>query len=504
MAEAPDLLEFVPVFPEEDEESILERMRGWANEGLDPDVDVDEWTDTREGSQWYVDNAPTARELARLYDLAGTEAVAAGMPVWAWGSYLDDHAEVQDIERLPATRADGEARFTGEAGEMIAAGTTVSVEPPEPDAEVPEFEVVTGAEIPDAADPPANLAGVGVSGGGALPDAEDYAYVVTAFDHAGETLPSAETVEVIPAGPGHVDLTWDPVATAIGYRVYRADETGGPYGLVAEVEAVAWSDVGAVAPNMAENPPVANETGGQIVLPVRATERGVVGNVGAGAVTVVRTPGVEAAVTNDEAIDGGTEPESDESLRERVIAAYTAQGAGTRADYERWGRSWAGVGRVTVIPLWNGPGTVKLIVTTADGQPVSQETIDGLQADLDPIAGMGEGRAPISAIVTVETATARPVAVTADVEFEDGFSLDGEDGSVAMREPMTAALREYLIRVESGQEIVHAQALGRVVTLAGVHDVPNLTIDGGVINVPIDDDPAETPVLTEPVAFTAV
>lgn len=501
---ADELLDFLPLFPDEDEETILARMREWANEGLDPDVDVDEWVDTREGSHWHVHVMPCVRECARLYDLAGTEVVAAGMPVWAWGDYLDDHAEVQDIVRKAAAFATGFETFTAEEGEVIAAGTGVAVEPPEPDADVPEFETTEGGTIPGPADPPDNLAGNGVGGGGTLPAGSDWAYVVTATDAAGETLPSAETVEVVPVGGGSVELAWDPVPTATGYRVYRGDAAGGPYGLLADADATEYIDTGAAAPDMGTTPPVANTTGGAVKLAIRALQSGLVGMVAANAITVVRSPGVDAVVTNEEPTQGGTEAESDTELRERVLAAYTGQGAGTRADYERWGTAWEGVGRVTVVPLWNGPNTVKLIVTTLDGQPVSAETVAGLQADLDPVPGEGGGRAPIGAIVTVTTATARPIEIGADIEFEDGYSLDGAGGTVALREPLTTVLRNYLARVEPGEEIVVAQIAGLIVTMAGVHDVSNVTVEGAAVNVTIDDDPAETPVLTEPVAFTEV
>jgi hypothetical protein len=43
-----DLLDFLPLFPDDDEEAILARMRAWANEGLDPVADADSgWTRAR-------------------------------------------------------------------------------------------------------------------------------------------------------------------------------------------------------------------------------------------------------------------------------------------------------------------------------------------------------------------------------------------------------------------------------------------------------------------------
>lgn len=387
-----DLLDFLPLFPDDDEETILARMREWANEGLDPVEDADRWVDTREGSHWHVNAVPAARELARLYDLAGTEVPMSGFPVWAWGEYLDDHAEVQDIVRLAATRAVGEATFTGPAGTAIPAGAVVGVEPTEPDADVPEYEVTVGGVIP-------GVAGV------------------------------------------------DPDAS--------------------------------------------------VTLPIRALDTGEAGNVGADAITVLSTPIAGATVTNEDATRDGSEVETDEALRERVLVAYIGKGAGNRRDYERWARAWEGVGRATVIPLWNGPGTVKVIVTAADGSPLSPETVAALQADLDPNPGLADGQAPVGARVTVETATGRPIDIDGTVEFESGYSLDGEGGTIATRDDIVSALREYVERVQSGGEVVAAQVSGRAVTVAGVHDFRLDALDGVAppVNVAILAEPPEAPQL---------
>lgn len=148
LADATDAsLDFLPLFPDETESTILERMRAWANEGLDPAVDVDLWVDTREGGHWHAAVAQGARELARLYDKAGTEVPMSGMVLWSWGSYLDDLAATWSVFRLAAVPAGGVVRFSGANGTIIAAGTTVSVEPVSEDETPPSFEVTTAGTI---------------------------------------------------------------------------------------------------------------------------------------------------------------------------------------------------------------------------------------------------------------------------------------------------------------------------------------------------------------------
>jgi uncharacterized phage protein gp47/JayE len=385
---ADETVELTPLYPGEDEAAIFARWVAWANEGLDPALNADEWVDTREGSHWHRHVMPGVREFAKVYDLLGTEVVAAGIPVWSWGTYLDDHAEVQSLVRLAATPAAGEVLFTGAPGTPIGFGTLgalAGVTPSSPDDDAPTYVTTTA----------------GVIGGG-----------------------------------------------------------------------------------------------GTVLLPVVATVAGVAGNIGANAISYTDVPGVVAS--NPAPIEGGTEVETDEALRARVIATYAGQGAGRVLDYVRWAGAWAGVGRVTVIPLWNGPGTVKVVLLTAAGDPVSPAVVAEVQNDLDPVAGQGRGRAPVSAVVTVETAVALDIAVVAELVLEQGFSLDGSAGTVAVGPDVTDALRQYVEGVQSGGEVVFEHVKGAMITLPGVHDLGVVTVNGGTANVPVSGDPAESPNLLAP------
>lgn len=128
--------------------------------------------------------------------------------------------------------------------------------------------------------------------------------------------------------------------------------------------------------------------GGAVDADIIAEETGSEGNVAAGTILVLvdSIDGV-TGVSNAEATGGGTDIETDELYRERLLLEYASSlGGGTVIDYERWSLDYPGVGKVTVVPLWSGPGTVRVIVTDPDNQPVSTEVVDGLQADLDPFS----------------------------------------------------------------------------------------------------------------------
>lgn len=150
-------------------------------------------------------------------------------------------------------------------------------------------------------------------------------------------------------------------------------------------------------------------SGGTLTVAVEAVDVGAAGNTPANSVTLLMTPvsGV-AAVTNVVAISGGADIETDEQYRDRLLLEFTSQGAGTRADYERWALAYPGIGYATVQPLWAGGGTVRVMVTDPNNDPVSQTARDGLQAQLDPFNAInqlnGSHTLPVGTI-TVDSTT---------------------------------------------------------------------------------------------------
>lgn len=108
---------------------------------------------------------------------------------------------------------------------------------------------------------PTGLAGTTGEGAGTLAQNTNYNYVVTATDaYGGETTPSVEvTVKTANvAGVNENKLTWNAVAGATGYNVYRAKNESGKEVLVAEVTEAKYTDLGAAAKTA--TPPSANNT----------------------------------------------------------------------------------------------------------------------------------------------------------------------------------------------------------------------------------------------------
>jgi uncharacterized phage protein gp47/JayE len=122
---------------------------------------------------------------------------------------------------------------------------------------------------------------------------------------------------------------------------------------------------------------------------------------------------VTAAVTT-----AGTDRESDDSLRARVLDRLrNPPGPGSAADYERAVLDeFSGiVESVTVVPLWDGPGTVEVLILGPNNAVPSGGTIADVQAFLDTWA-------PVGASVTVDAPAVVAVDVRATVTIGAGFA----------------------------------------------------------------------------------
>lgn len=129
---------------------------------------------------------------------------------------------------------------------------------------------------------------------------------------------------------------------------------------------------------------------------VKCTTAGSVGNTPVG--TIIYFPkslnGVNS-VTNLQAVIDGYDEEGRTSLLERYYleVRYPAT-SGNSNHYIQWALSITGVGKVKIKPLWNGNGTVKVVLLDSNSLPASQALIT-------KVAEYIETQRPIGASVTV-------------------------------------------------------------------------------------------------------
>lgn len=215
-------------------------------------------------------------------------------------------------------------------------------------------------------------------------------------------------------------------------------------------------------------------TGGSDTGTAEATEIGSAYNVEGGAITrMVTTVTALSAWTNASAT-GGTDPESDAALYERIRDFRSRQAtSGNAYHYEQWAMEVAGVGGAKIFPLWNGAGTVKVVLVDADMEPASSEIVAAAAAHI-------EAERPIGATVTVAAAQSLSIHVAAKL------TLDGSTTLPEVKAVFASELDAYLKTLAFRTSILrYNQVAYLLLSLPGVLDFTSLTLNGGTGNVSI-------------------
>lgn len=188
-------------------------------------------------------------------------------------------------------------------------------------------------------------------------------------------------------------------------------------------------------------------------------------------------------IKNHENDEDGIDDESDESLLQRYWEKVeNSPGPGNVADYIRWAKEVPGVGNVLVEPLWDGDGTVRIVILTPEGKQASTSLIKEVQQQIDPESkGIGEGKAPVGAKVTVATAEITYVSATIPgLVIEQGYSLD------QVKLNVEDALQNYLEKINPGGVVRIQEAGSVVINSPGVLDVGDLLLNGKRENIILD------------------
>lgn len=210
----------------------------------------------------------------------------------------------------------------------------------------------------------------------------------------------------------------------------------------------------------------------------QAETAGAAGNAAANTVTVmVSAPAGVSACTNPAAFSGGTDTESDEAFRARVIASFVRLPNGANAAfYELRALANDGVASAQVIPRVNGIGTVGVVIASHAGVP-DQALIAAVQADLDAVR-------EIAVDVTVSAPTAAQVDVTAAIKPIDGVSFATAQAAVE------SAIRAYFTGERLGKP-VYCAAIGGLIYGTGL--VENYSLSAPTAD--LSASPTQLPVL---------
>lgn len=204
--------------------------------------------------------------------------------------------------------------------------------------------------------------------------------------------------------------------------------------------------------------------------------------------------GLTVAQLTDVLVPGADEEET-EAFRTRYFQSLEAQAfGGNIADYKTRVGFLAGVGGVKVIPTWNGPGTVKVIISDATHSAPSTELLTEVQDQVDPTgnSGSGVGIAPIGHKVTVAPVSLVSIRIAATLTLQEQWTWD--DIKPYAEESLNKYFSDLAASWENLEHIVVrvSQIETRLLDLNGVLDISDTAINGSFRNITLEADQIPT------------
>lgn len=219
---------------------------------------------------------------------------------------------------------------------------------------------------------------------------------------------------------------------------------------------------------------------------VTCNTAGTIGNIAAGSEFIFQPSigGVKSIV--DQGIDIlGTDRETDQQAWDRYyFKVSNPDTGGNKNDYKRWTDEVTGVGKIKVIPRWNGNGTVKVVVTDTEGQPATSILVEEVQEYLDPGSqGLGEGKAPCGAKVTAISAIELSINITATVVYESGAD------QAEVKENFKERVEEYLFEIIFTDQTVSYNKIGAYLVITeGIANYSDLKLNGGITDIDVGSE----------------
>ena len=212
-------------------------------------------------------------------------------------------------------------------------------------------------------------------------------------------------------------------------------------------------------------------------VPARAVEAGANGNAIAGAIHLMSVyPVGITQCTNPEAFSGGSDEESDEKLRERVLESYKRLPNGANAAfYEQEAMSFPNVAAAKAVGRARGIGTVDVYVSTHAGAPG--------EALLDEIETALQRKREIAVDMEVKAPTEKTVNVTAELTAEQGWTMQ------EITDAAKVALQAYFTGERLGEAVYTAKLASILYGVEGVKNchllLPSEDVSVGATELPV-------------------
>lgn len=225
---------------------------------------------------------------------------------------------------------------------------------------------------------------------------------------------------------------------------------------------------------------------GVVTVGITAVEAGPDGNVKAGSILIMDDPVDEiTGITNPEAVQGGAEAESDDDYYDRIVAEYESSKTylGNDNDYKRWAKE-AGAGDCIVDDVWNGPGTVKLVLVDVNGQPADDALV---QKVYDHIVSPDDRSARLlptacASLTCVSAATVKINYLCTGLEYDSTTDIEQieEEFRDALKFLYVEAKKRGVLRYNDVRPILSA--------IVGVEDFDSFLINGSMENISFNSE----------------
>lgn len=187
----------------------------------------------------------------------------------------------------------------------------------------------------------------------------------------------------------------------------------------------------------------------------------------------------------------GEDEEETESFRQRYLNSFDSQAfGGNIQDYKEKVNAIQGVGGVKVYPVWNGGGTVKLVIISSEYKVPSSELIQEVQTAIDPVQNQGEGLglAPIGHVVTVEGITETVINIETEITYDEGWSW--EDIESTANDVIDSCFNELSKSWADNSNIIVriSQIETRLLDIEGVIDIQNTKLNSQTKNITLEEN----------------
>lgn len=172
-----------------------------------------------------------------------------------------------------------------------------------------------------------------------------------------------------------------------------------------------------------------------------------------------------------ENFSGGINPETDDELKDRFFHFRQHHAtSGNAYHYEMWALEVNGVKRVKVYEIWNGPGTVKVVVYGDKNKTIDSKVLDEVKLNI-------EKNRPVCPSVTVVAATPVTVNISASINTKDlDYAIDNFKSNLA----------NYFLDVS--EKISYSKLFGCLASCKDVIDVSDFNVNESTTSITITKD----------------